>query len=372
MPSRCSRLNQDYQELLALQEQFSVELEQATATGDFTLLALLKTEILEKKQVFESQLNPFETALKIGEQYETQKAIYEKIGLLEKREGILGMEGIDGKWYTFPSLKEVNRHFYEQREMLDIKTDQGFIKLLIVPFGMSLEKFIVTMEKTIHSRNVEMEDPKNPGKMIQDTKNIRLFATKKKATDPDERLYLIHGAVQWPKDSYLTADTDGTLVYFPVVFDTDPKIHQGKTKAELLKNTGQGFQLLLIEANPNIPSEGTDEIIGTKQPRKRLAAGDAAEVYLKILQTKPEYSHEEGLTLEAWMTQFLLHLEETDQVIDDQYGNGKVNLNLGGWFPDSGKVADGSWNRYFAEAFMDWDVPKDGSSHNGSRTAVRI
>ena len=356
MPSRCSRLNQDYQELLALKEQFSAELTQAMVSGDFSEVALLKAEITEKKRALESQLNPFEAALKIREQYETQKKIYESIGLLEKREGILGMEGIDGKWYEFPSLSEVNQRFCEQKEMLDIKTDQGFEKLLIVPFGMSLAKFRETMKKTLLTHYAEN----------------KLLATKKDATDPDERLALNTKTPLWVWDKYTDADTAGTLVYFPEVFDEDAKIHQGKTKQEILKDTKQGFQILLIEADPNIPAEGTEETIGTKQPRKRLAAGDAAEAYLRILRTQPAYRDEEGLTPEAWMTQFLLHLEETDQVIDDSQGKGKASFNLGGWFPASGDVTDGSWGRDDAQAHLGRSGPMYQDSYCGSRSAVMI
>jgi hypothetical protein len=373
MPSRCSRLNQDYQSLLALQGQFSVALTQAMATGDFSTVALLKTEITEKKKVFESQINPFESALQIREQYETQKQIYEKIGLLEKREGILGMEGIDGVWYPFPSMSEVHKRFREQQEMLDIKTDQGFEKLLIVPFGMSLNKFRETMKKTLldHFEGIT-RDPANMNMMIPDPQKTRLLATKKDATDPDELLVLDTADPLYVWDRYLDADTKGTLVYFPTEFDQDAEIHQGKTKKQLLKDTEQGFQILLIEANSNIPAKGTSEIIGTKQPRKRLEANSTPKAYLETLQTKPEYANEQGMTPEAWMTQFLLQLEETDQVIDDYQGNGKLNFNLGGWFPASGVVANGDWDRGSARAYLGRGDPGGQFSTRGSRSAVMI
>jgi hypothetical protein len=330
MPSRCSRLNQNYQALLVLQGRFSEELEQAMVTGDFSGVALLKAEITEKKQTLEGEINPFETALKIREQYETQKRIYENIGLLEKREGVLGMEGIDGKWYAFPSLSEVHKRFREKKEMLDIKTDQGFEKLLIVPFGMSLEKFTETMKKTLldHFEGTT-RDPADMNIVMPDPKT-RLFGANKDKTREALRLNTKEPLCTW--DKYADADTAGTLVYFPQVFDEDAKIHKGKTKQQLLEETGQGFQLLLIEKNPIIPAAGTDEFIGTKQPRKRLEANSAPKAYLETLQTQPEYSNEHGMTPEAWMTHFLLQLEGTDQVIDDWQGNGKVNVNLGGWF----------------------------------------
>jgi hypothetical protein len=368
MPSRCNRLNQDYQELLALKEQFSAELTQAMVSGDFSEVALLKAEITEKKRALESQLNPFEAALKIREQYETQKKIYESIGLLEKREGILGMEGIDGKWYAFPTPEEVNRRFCKNKELLDIKTDQGFTKLLIVPFGMSLKKFTETMEKTLLTHfEGTAPDPANPDIMMPDSEKTQLFATNADGTREKLRLHINPLCV---RSEY--TDTAGTLVYFPKVLDRDATIHQGKTKQELLKDTGQDFHILLIEKNPIIPAEGTDAIIGTKQPRKRLVAGDTPKNYLETLRTKSEYRGEEGLTPEAWMTQFLLHLEETNEVIDDHMGNGKVNFNLGGWLPTVGNVARGDWYRDNARAFLGGNHSKHQSSEIGFRSAVRI
>ena len=368
MPSRCSRLNQDYQELLTLQERFSTELKQAMTTGDFSIIATLKAEITEKKEALESQINPFESSLKIREQYETQKKIYEKIGLLEKREGALGMEGIDGVWYPFPSMSEVHRRFREQKEMLDIKTDQGFEKLLIVPFGMSLKKFEETMKNTIleHFEGTT-PDPADPNIMMPDPKT-RLFATNRDGVrkalrlDTDTPLYVF--------DKYADADTADTLVYFPRAFEKED--HGGKTKKDLLKETQQGFHILLIEQDPVIPARDIDETIGTTQPRKRLVAGDSAENYLQKLRTEKEYAGEQGMTPEAWMTHFLLHLEATNQVIDDYQGNGKVNYNLGGWFPAAGGVAYGYWNRDDARAYLGGRDPGNRNSSRGSRSAVMV
>jgi hypothetical protein len=164
----------------------------------------------------------------------------------------------------------------------------------------------------------------------------------------------------------------GSIVYFPEAFVMDAKIHQGKTKTELLEDKGHSFQLLLIESDPNIPAGNTNEIVGTKQPRKRLEAGDTPKNYLETLQTKPEYRGEEGLTPEASMTHFLLHLEETNQIIDDFDGNGKVNFNLGGWMPDMGDVAYGLWSRHGTQARWSGSARFSQDSKRGARSAVRI
>ena len=231
------------------------------------------------------------------------------------------------------------------------------------------------MKKTLldHFEGIT-RDPANMNMMIPDPQKTRLLATKKDATDPDELLVLDTADPLYVWDRYLDADTKGTLVYFPTEFDQDAEIHQGKTKKQLLKDTEQGFQILLIEQNPIIPAAGTNEIIGTKQPRKRLAAGDTPDAYLETLQTQPEYKYEQGLTPEAWMTQFLLHLEETNQVIDDREKNSKANLNIGGWFPASSHFVPLSfWGQVSSVANLNWrDLRDPPSPSSGARSAVTI
>jgi hypothetical protein len=62
----------------------------------------------------------------------------------------------------------------------------------------------------------------------------------------------------------------------------------------------------------------------------------------------------------------------TNQVIDDWQGNGKVNVNLGGWFPAAGDVADGCWDRDDAQAVLTWNDSTAHGPNDGSRSAVRI
>jgi hypothetical protein len=266
----------------------------------------------------------------------------------------------------------VNQRFCKNKEMLDIKTDQGFTELLIVPFGMSLAKFTETMRKTLLAHYAEMPHYMNPNTKIADPKKTKLFAPKKNPQDPDKPLKLDTAKLLYVRESYIDADTNGTLVYFPNVLTKEN--HGGQTKKEILMTTRQGFQILLIEQNPIIPAAGTNEIIGTKQPRKRLAAGDTPDAYLETLQTQPEYKYEQGLTPEAWMTQFLLHLEETNQVIDDREKNSKANLNIGGWFPASSHFVPLSfWGQVSSVANLNWrDLRDPPSPSSGARSAVTI
>src|SRR3990170_1643465 len=66
--------------------------------------------------------------------------------------------------------------------------------------------------------------------------------------------------------------------------------------------------------------------------------------YLKAIQKEPIYAYEQGITPEDQLAYAILHLEQTDQVIDDWQGNGSLSYQLGAYFI-SGKVPSASWDR---------------------------
>jgi len=365
MNPHCPNLKTDYHDLFILKEQFQVALKEAAKSGNFHTLVTLKQEIENKKASLEEKLIPFETKLHIKEQYETQKKAFEKIGLLETREGILGIEAIDGTFHPFPTIQEVRKRLRGKKELLTHKIEQGFGRLLIVPFGMKLETFTETMKKTILAHYVGMPDPRDPKKGIPDPTLTKLWSTNRDGTKTALKLDTTMRLDQW--DEYLDADTTDSLVYFPQAFDPDPRKHQGKTKKALLKE--DAFHIMMLETNLNIPRATTGKTI---EGRKQLEANMTPKQCLELLQKNPQYQHEQGLTPEAWMTLFLLELEKTDTVIDDLSGNGSANYNLGGYFPVSGQVSGGAWYRLGAYASLDRCGVTDQHSAYGSRFAVPV
>ncbi len=355
----CPTLKTSYQHLLSLKEALSLSLTEAHKTKDFAEVARLTQEIETESTLLITELIPFEKELGIKEQYHTQKEAYTQTGLLETREGLLGMEGIDGIWYSFPTLPEVAKRMKKEQELLGKKSEQGFTKMLIVPFGMSLKHFTETLRKTILAHY----DP-NPTE-------TKLFSTNTDGTKKALDLNTTTPLYLWDKYTQgQGADVEGTLVYHPTVFDQTK--HGGKTKKELLKEKQEAaYQILFLESTP-IPRSGKGETTGG---RKQIEAGASPTKYLESLQKNPLYQGERGLTPEAWLTQFLLSLQTKDQVIDDWDGNGSLNYNLGGYVPkigQSGLVSFGLWDRGGARANLGWDDPGTGDAVSGARSAVMV
>ena len=235
----------------------------------------------------------------------------------------------------------------ERSEALKIKIEQGFTKLLLVPFGMSLDTLAEKYKETIlkhHSQG-------------------KLLATKKEPTDPDEPLELDTSQPLWIWDEYKNADQSGTLVYNPKEFS---KNHGGKTKTELLGT--QAWRVLLIEDLPNIPRQGKGKTIVT---RPQLEANMTPRQYLEKLGLD-SYKDEVGMTPEDQLTYAILHLETTNQVIDDYQGNGSVSYQIGAYFPASERVPGAYWDRAYRQAYLAGNGADARGEGVGVRSAVRV
>lgn len=368
------QLQREYEEIEKKKTEFEAAYQKTAETGETAEAQSLKKEIQERMAALREKLWPFESLPqeKIREQYESQKAILERVGVLEKlSSGELGIRGIDNKEYAFPGYKEIVGRLKENKELMETKAEQGFTKLLIVPFGMKLDDLIEKYRQVVLQHYVGMPDPQDPSKRIPDLQKTKLFAAKKDPQNPKEQLVPLELDENQPVfvwDAYQNADIEGKLVYYPNKFSQDPQEHRGKTKLELLQKEKQGFHILLLEDLPNIPREGQGKEI---QGRKQLEANKAPNTYLQQLQEKP-YQGESGLTPEDWLTYAISHLEETDQVIDDWQGKGSINYNLGGYFPSSGSVPHAYWDRVPRRAYLDRYDPGDPLSDCGARASVRV
>jgi hypothetical protein len=141
--NQCEQLKQEYNNLKSLKQEFDLEYEKAVETRNTARAKELKIEIERKMAELSEKLHPFERVLNLREQYESQREILQRTGILEKlSSGEMGIKGIDGKEYAFPTYQEMTKRMRENKEMLKTKIEQGFIKLLIVPFGMKLDDLI--------------------------------------------------------------------------------------------------------------------------------------------------------------------------------------------------------------------------------------
>src|SRR3989344_6570550 len=271
--------------------------------------------------------------LKIKEQWETQVRTLDKLGILEifPESKDLGIRGVDGKEYPVPNAEAIEARLAANQELVARKMEQGFTKMLIVPFGYPLDKLVDKYRKAI----------------LRHHKEGKLLATKESPSDPDEPLDLNEGEPVYTWSEYQDADRNGKLVYNPQSFG---RSHGGKTKAEMLQDPKNAWAVVLLEDMPNIPRAGRGK---TVEGRKQVEAGKSPEEYLELLRKEKAYKGEEGLTPEADLLYALTQLEETNQVANDYQGKGSISYQLGAFFPSSGNVPLSCWDRNYRRANLD-------------------
>ena len=308
--------------------------------------------------------NWFET--EFNEQYDSQVKILQRLGLVDLLPDSekMGIVGIDGKEYPVPSKEDIIREIKSNPEKYETKMRQGFVKIQLTPFAVPLEKLTMTLERTL----------------LDHYKRGKLFATKEKSSDPDEPLKLDTKTPLFKWEGWIDpnapegqrgADVTGDCVYHVTNFDKTN--HGGQTKDEILKAgeglSFNGWEVKLLESSPNIPRENKGKTIGG---RKQLETNKTPDDYLRLMQTDHEYKHEQGLTNEDWLTQFIIHLEQTNQVIDDLEGKGSVCFLAGSFSKGSRYLGRSAWNRSARRADLGGDVPTGRHYYGGLRPAVAV
>lgn len=385
----CLNARTSLEEIRTLKRDFDVAYDLAVSSGkqdDITKAQDLKVSL-------ESQMTALQETLAIHEaerlydlkrQYEAQTSLLKKAGLIEMRKEadasgvereVSFMTGIDGKAYPMPSYETIVYRLAERKELFETKADQGFTKLLLVPFGMSLDALIAKFKA--HMLAYKKTHPAFG----------RTDPTKTDDSDKPERNPL------WVwEERYNGADANGTLVYDPVLFDKDN--HHGKTKAEILVNQevdnddSTGWRVLLLQGGKDnkgvkgIPRSGNGQAEGTKVPRQDIEAGKSPNDYLtrELATTSIEdspYHGESGMTPEEWIVTFMTDLEETDKPMDNwQNATDSIAYLTGAYFLPTDSASDyvpvADWNRVGRQADLGGYDPGDVGEYIGVRSAVRV
>ena len=322
-----------------------------------------------KKEDYTEVLEYTETYYHLKEQYTFQVALLEQVGIL--KEGVI--LGIDGNEYPIPTLEQIASRLFERRETLKTKHDQGFTKLLLVPFGMSLDALQETLKQFLL-------------KYKKDNPTFDL--------DTDDPL--------WTSEEYQGADMGDSpkFVYYPQSFTKEG--HGGKTKTQILEeqednqDSFPGWTIHLLQPSnldvqdtetptgiAPIPREGQ----GIPHPSRRevrdrppLEAGQSSIEYLSILQKVKEdkdspYHHESGLTPEDWIMAFILHLIETGKPLDNAWNPTNIesySYLTGAFFPSSILVPCVFWGRDGRRAGLGGSGPRDHAVIFGVRSSVMI
>jgi hypothetical protein len=347
--STCQEVKQSYEDLLAKQKKF-IYLRSDIADKDTRgQMKRLQGEIEPAIENLREIVTPKEIK-ELVEQYDRQVKMLERVGILEK--GKRAITGIDGVEYPLPeSIKPV---LMAEKEKILKKKEQGFGRLLLVPFGMPLETLVEIYKKVIleHAKagTIDAEVDVTDCLEISDEWLDKKQPKGKRGAD-------VAGKCVYHAKKLVKGDRGGGL--------TKQEILE-KQKRE--KSATAGWRILMVETEKDIPREGKGKIVGK---RKQIEAGKSATEYLKMLM-KPEYAFEQGMSLEDWLMLAILFLEEKQQVIDNWQAGGSFCRLPGTFNFSSGWLASATWRRGIRLADLGNAGPGIVSGFGGVRFAVEI
>jgi hypothetical protein len=301
----------------------------------------------EQLQSFEQQREALVEKLKLREQYETQFKTLNETGVLELLPGSqeIGIVDIKGQECPIPKYEEILAKITpEQLELLEQKAEQGFTKLLLVPFGLPL--------------NVLTERYKQ--ELLKHDADGTLLATDgtKLKLDQKEPFHLL--------GSYQNGDINGELVYDPREFI---KKHQGRTKEELIIERGS-WQISLIEDSTDLLTIGQGKTIAG---RPQFEANKTPRDFLRLIQTDPQYLGEKGFYPECWIILAITTLHQKKQVIET---GGKSCFLLGSYFKTASRVPLALWKDFDSRVCLLSYLPRFKSrfknDHYSTRSLVEI
>jgi hypothetical protein len=272
-------------------------------------------------------LDPEQLESTLRLQYDLQVRLLESLNLLEEDEdGERCLTAIDGKRYPLPSIEEVLARM--QTPELQTKLRQGFDTLLLVPFGLPLERFLDAWRQ-----------------------GLRCHATTLRGVGAFNEADPLDAWEQYHVEP---------LVYEPRSFV--PAVHDGRPKEDILVAEERNWDVLLVEgAILDLPCEGQGQTIGG---RRQLECGQSPAEHLLELQRRGEI----GLMPEAYVVQFLDALERRGQVLDVQ----TFSSLPGSFLPVSRCIPGAFWDSRNGRAVLVGDETDYHLAYYGVRAAVRV
>ena len=296
--------------------------------------------------------------LHIRAEYDRCTADLRRSGLLSclAVSGCFGVTGVDGKEYPMPSPGFVEELFAQHTEWLAMKIAQGFSRLEITPLAMPLREMMQVLEEAILAHGADHT----------------IFQTRRSSADPLHPVRVNATKIVWIWETLRLAIEADELIYFPEKSAGHPR---GNTKADVIYNRRicavPGWSVGLAEALPILPGPGEGATIAG---RKQLETGLSPREYLQILRTPP-YQGETGRTLEEFITEFLIRLENTGEVSHDVHDSNAL------WFlgqylkiPYAEVVPTGRWIRDLGRVRLDMHRTgnKKCTKAVGASTIVRL
>ncbi len=317
--------------------------------GDDVAFDAAVREINER--LLPEELRRLDELLNISRQYKSQLDLLRETRLIwPLSDGSEGMIIADEKEYPVPSLLSIVQRFCEDPERYELlrkKVEQGFTKLIMVPFHLPIW--------TLKNRYAEQ--------LKEHKARSVLF---REGGSPMPYLKGVIADLQDERPVYILSDyNSNNLIYFPWSFD--PKNHGGLTKQEAIDQKG-AWQVYLVEET-SVPHENKAE---NKNGRVQIRAHHKPVQYLESLQQEPQYAGEVGLTLELWFMRAMTRLEERDEVTDDPGGNGCSNFILGTKDAEFGEVPMAGYSSALRQVVLTGRSPQNSSPLAGASTAVMI
>jgi len=278
--------------------------------------------------------------LNLQEQYQKQVEILQSLGLLQENNGSYGMDAVDDNFYPIPSFEMIREKLSSEKiKTLEKKVNQGFLKLLIVPFGMSLG-------------------------MLQSKYNNFL-----RDKSNDHTLFSVSGK------RYGHRMMEGSYGEKDVNEEGGLKYRQGqtnKTKKQLVAS-GNAWQVLLVEDLDVLATEATAGTIGG---RVQIHSGEPPNQYLRDLQ-EDQYSNEKGFTPEIWFMNCITKLYEDNIQLDAIEDSSGCNL-IGAVYEADNKLRNedltptAGWLSSQELIVSHHQRPDQADERFGVRTAVEI
>jgi hypothetical protein len=273
------------------------------------------------------------------------------------KSGSIGVIGADGKEYPIPTKEKVTELFARNRENADRKVLQGFDSLLLTPVAMPTLNLIDLMREAI----------------IKHGKERNIYQTRLSAYDPLMHVRVNKEKQVWVWETLGKAIETDELVYFPQEYSFSN--HRGQTKSEVINNERicavPGWSIGLVENLLIMPKQGQGITLGG---RKQLEIGYSPFEYLQMIQMKAYYG-ETGKILEDFITQFLTHLEVTNEVSNDVDDKNALWC-LGQYMKISYAevVPTGRWHRSIGRVRLDMHRTKNKqcTQNWGASTVVRL
>lgn len=357
MSYTCRAITQDIHRIRALKQQYDAAVTDVLAGADVMPALILKTELVAAVKAVHEEWFPYGspefTLGKIRAQYEAQAAMWAHLGVTQRlANGEAGID-IDGVEYPMPSLRTIERLLREREPALNEKVNQGFTKLLLVPFAMKTNSLVYVYGEALKWQ----------------ISHGGLKAPKENPDEPDV-FYGLNTRLPVVANRVVAS---ATTVYYPRQFN--PANHRGQTKAEVLAdlNAGgtPGWQVILVEQFPNIPRANYGQVVGG---RKQLEAGRTPEDYLAVLG-RDVYIDEVGLTPEDWLSLAITNVTTNGAITEDILGKGAAAQLLGAYYMEtqpSGSVPSAYWYRTDHLARLDTAETDISLPDCGTRSAVRL